>query len=327
MRKTLMAVSALTMIFSAQIQAQDVRNMTLRFASTSPQGTPQYEGMSVFKDLVETRSEGNIKIQLFPNGVLGGDSQVLSSLQGGIIDMMVWNAGNLSNIVPDFAIFDFPFIFDDAEEVDEIVDGDTGSLLLSKLENHQLVGLAYWEQGFRYLTNRSRPIEDLEDLRGLNIRVQETPLFMDMWSALGANPVPMAFTELYTAMETGAVDGQENPAPLIMAAKFNEVQEYLTVTRHNYNPQVVLIGKPTWNKLNESERDLIQQAAFDARIEQREVSRQADEEALNALASMGMSVNYLDEEQVLEFRQAVEPVIEKYSARIDNIVLNNFLIR
>ncbi|RIA20509.1 tripartite ATP-independent transporter DctP family solute receptor [Ectopseudomonas oleovorans] len=307
---TLLLASSMT--FAAEYNAR-----TIKFAATSPKGTPPAIGMELFAEKVAERSGGKIKVRTFPNGVLGGDVQVLSSLQGGVVEMMTWNAGLMLNHVTDFGILDFPFLYTDTAKVDAMLDGEVGKMLTDQLPQHDLVGLAFWELGVRNLTNNKRPVEKMEDIAGLKVRAQQSPLFLDVWSALGANPTPLPFTEVHTALETGTVDGQENPAALILASKFNEVQKYLSLTHHNYNPQIVLIGKGFWDKLNDDEKKLLTDVAMEVRLEQRRISREADSKAIAELEASGMKVNELPDAEVARIQEKIKPVVDKYAAKIN----------
>lgn len=307
---TLLLASSMT--FAAEYNAR-----TIKFAATSPKGTPPAIGMELFAEKVAERSGGKIKVRTFPNGVLGGDVQVLSSLQGGVVEMMTWNAGLMLNHITDFGILDFPFLYTDTAKVDAMLDGEVGKMLTDQLPQHDLVGLAFWELGVRNLTNNKRPVEKMEDIAGLKVRAQQSPLFLDVWSALGANPTPLPFTEVHTALETGTVDGQENPAALILASKFNEVQKYLSLTHHNYNPQIVLIGKGFWDKLNDDEKKLLTDVAMEVRLEQRRISREADSKAIAELEASGMKVNSLPDAEIARIQEKIKPVVDKYAAKIN----------
>lgn len=316
MKMKLTALAAL--LFASSLSfAAEYNSHTIKFAATSPKGTPPAIGMELFAKKVSERSGGKIKVRTFPNGVLGGDVQVLSSLQGGVIEMMTWNAGLMLNHVTDFGILDFPFLYTDTAKVDAMLDGEVGKMLTDQLPQQNLVGLAFWELGVRNLTNNKRPVAKLEDIAGLKIRAQQSPLFLDVWSALGANPTPLPFTEVHTALETGTVDGQENPAALILASKFNEVQKYLSLTHHNYNPQIVLIGKTFWDTLNDDEKKLISEVAMEVRLEQRQISREADSKAIAELEASGMTVNALPDEEVARIQEKIRPVVDKYAAKIN----------
>ena len=312
-----LAFIAVLLLSSSLSLAADYNTRVIKFAATSPKGTPPAIGMELFAKKVAERSDGKIKVRTFPNGVLGGDVQVLSSLQGGVVEMMTWNAGLMINHVTDFGILDFPFIYTDTAKVDAMLDGEVGKMLTDQLPKNNLVGLAFWELGVRNLTNNARPVGTLEDIAGLKIRAQQSPLFLDVWRALGANPTPLPFTEVNTALETGTVDGQENPAALILASRFNEVQKYLSLTRHNYNPQIVLISKTFWDTLNPDEQQLLGEVAQEVRLEQRRISREADIKAIAELRSSGMQVNDLPPAEIARIQAKIRPVVDKYAAQIN----------
>ena len=222
-------VSALVgsaVLLSGQASAQ-VSERTLRWAQQNSMEHPQGLGAKKFADLVEQKSGGKIKVRVFPGGQLGGDLQNVSALQGGTLDLMVLNAGLLVGIVKDFAVLDLPFLFNTAEEADAVVDGPVGTKLFENLPDKGLVGLGYFELGFRNVTNSKRPIVKAEDFQGIKLRVLQSPLFIDLFNTLGANTVAMPFPEVYTALEQRVIDGQENPVTVIFDTKFQEVQKYL----------------------------------------------------------------------------------------------------
>ncbi|WP_077966045.1 TRAP transporter substrate-binding protein [Ensifer adhaerens] len=294
----------------------EIRDQTIKFASANNKGHPQVTGMEKFAELVKDKSGGKIEVKLFPGGTLGGDVQTVSALQGGVIEMTVLNAGILANNVKQFGAVDLPFLFDSGAEADKVMDGAFGDSLLKLLPDTGLVGLGYWELGFRNLTNNRHPVTKLEDIKGLKIRTIQSPIPIELFNTLGANAVPLPYTELYTALETGTVDGQENPAANILNAKFYEVQKYMTLTRHQYNPQIVLVSKKFWDGLNDEEKTVLQTAATEARDYQRKVSREADAAALEEIRKTGMEVSEFSPEETQKLRDAVKPVIEKFSAEI-----------
>ncbi|PJR15689.1 TRAP transporter substrate-binding protein [Sinorhizobium meliloti] len=294
----------------------EIRDQTVKFASANNKGHPQVTGMEKFAELVKEKSGGKIEVKLFPGGTLGGDVQTISALRGGVIEMTVLNAGILASNVKEFGAVDLPFLFDSSEEADKVMDGPFGTGLMERLPDTGLVGLAYWELGFRNLTNNRHPVTKLEDIKGLKIRTIQSPIPVELFNALGANAVPLPYTELYTALETGTVDGQENPSANIINAKFYEVQKYMTLTRHQYNPQIVLVSKKFWDGLNDEEKAVLQQAAVEARDFQRKVSREQDAAALEEIRKTGMEVSELSPEETQKLRDAVKPMIEKFSADI-----------
>jgi tripartite ATP-independent transporter DctP family solute receptor len=305
----------LVMIAGSAAQAE-IRPQEVKFAGANSKGHPQVIGMEKFAEIMAAKSGGKIKINLFPGGVLGGDVQTVSALQGGVVQMLVLNAGILQNVVKPFASVDLPFLFDSPQQADKVMDGPFGAHLDAMLPEKGLVSLGYWELGFRNLTNGRRAVAKLEDLKGLKIRIIQSPLMVDLWSALGTNPVPMAYTELYTALETKTVDGQENPYANIVNAKFYEVQKFLSNTRHQYNPQIVIISKKYWDTLNADEQKAFKEGAAEARTFQRKVSRDQDSENLKKLKELGMTVTDLTPAELDKFKAAVKPVIDKYTNEV-----------
>jgi TRAP-type transport system periplasmic protein len=210
---------AAALAFAGAVVAAQAQTKTIKFANQNAKGHPVVMGMDKFAELVEARSGGKLKVNVFPGGALGSDQANVSALQGGTLEMAAMNSGIFASVVKEFAVYDFPFLFGNAKEADAVVDGPFGTMLHRKLEDKGLVGLAYYELGFRQLTNSKRPIAKVEDIAGLKLRVIPNPINIDWVTALGANPTPLPFPELYAALEQKAVDGQENPVATIQGAK------------------------------------------------------------------------------------------------------------
>jgi TRAP-type transport system periplasmic protein len=314
MIKTLVAAAALAALGIAS--AQDIKERTIKFATQNPKGHPLVTGIEKFAEIVAAKSGGKIKVNAFPGGVLGGDQANVSALQGGTLEMVTMNSGILANQVKEFAIYDFPFQFANAKEADAVVDGPFGKMMHDKLQDKGLVGLAYWELGFRNLTNSKRPINKVEDLSGLKIRVIPNPINLDWVRALDANPTPMAFPEVYAALESKALDGQENPLNVILANKFPEVQKHLALTNHVYNPQSVIISKKFWDTLSAAEKKIIGDAAIEAGKVQRQASRDAAGGTLDQLKKAGMQVTELPPAELDKLRDKMRPVIAKYAVTV-----------
>jgi tripartite ATP-independent transporter DctP family solute receptor len=302
-------------LLSGQASAQ-TSERTLRWAQQNSLEHPQGQGARKFAELVEQKSGGKIKVRIFPSGQLGGDLPTVSALQGGTIDLTVLNAGLLVGIVKEFAVVDLPFLFNNPEEADAVVDGPVGRKLFDTLPEKGLVGLGYFELGFRNVTNSKRPITKWEDFSGIKLRVLQSPLFIELFNTLGANTIAMPFPEVYSAMEQKVIDGHENPFTVIFDSKFQEVQKYLSVTRHIYNPQSVLISKKTWDKLSDEEKKIIQTSLDEAKVYQRQVSREKAVQALEGLKKAGMQVNEVSPQEIARIREKIKPVIEKYSKEI-----------
>jgi tripartite ATP-independent transporter DctP family solute receptor len=262
--KLLAAALAVTLLPVAAAQAQ-ISERAVKFATQNPKGHPITNGMEKFAEIVAAKVRREDQGELFPGGVLGGDAPNISALQGGTLEMVVMNAGILAQQVKDFEVFDFPFMFATTAEADAVVDGPFGRMLLDKLDAKNIHGLAYWELGFRSITNSKRAITKVEDIAGLKLRVIPNAINVDWVSALGANPTPMAFPEVYAGLEQKAIDGQENPLTVINANKFYEVQKFVTLTNHQYNPQAVIVSKKLWDALSNDEKKIFSDAAHGSR--------------------------------------------------------------
>ncbi|WP_253262155.1 TRAP transporter substrate-binding protein [Ramlibacter montanisoli] len=295
------------------VQAQ---TRTIKFANQNAKGHPIVLGMEKFAELVEKNSAGRLKVQVFPGGALGSDQANVSALQGGTLEMASMNSGIFASVVKDFEIYDFPFLFGNPKEADAVVDGPFGKSLHAKLADKGMVGLAYYELGFRNLTNSKRPITKVEDIAGLKLRVIPNPINVDWVTALGANPTPLPFPELYAALEQKAVDGQENPVATIRGAKLYEVQKHLALTNHQYNPQSVVISKKFWDTLSDADKKVLQDAANESSTYQREQSRAAQASILEELKKNGMQVTELAPAEVAKLRDKMKPVIAKHSASV-----------
>jgi tripartite ATP-independent transporter DctP family solute receptor len=310
--KTILASVAL--VACSLASAQEVK--TIKFATQNPKGHPLVAGMEKFKELVEARSGGTLKVNLFPGGTLGSDQANVSALQGGTLEMVTMNSGILANQVKEFAIWDFPFMFGNAREADAIMDGPFGQKMHARLEAKGLIGLAYYELGFRSITNSKRAINKVEDLEGLKLRVIPNPINVDWVKALGANPTPLPFPEVYGALEQKAIDGQENPVSVINANKFYEVQKHIVLSNHQYNPQSVMVSKKFWDRLSASEKKIVADAARESSRHQREVNRSQIAGALDNLKKNGMQVSEFPAAELGKLRDKLRPVTAKYAVNV-----------
>ena len=292
-----------------------VNEHTFRISIAGAPGHPSVMGAEKWAELLKEKSGGKLTLKVFPNGVLGGDVQVLSAVQGGTIDFTSMNSGILQTQVKEFAIFDFPFMFESGREADPILDGPFGKKLADLLPAKNLYNLAYWELGFREMTNGKHPVNKMEDISGLKIRVIQSPIYIDTFNALGANAVPMPFTEVYTALEQKIIDGQENPFSVIETSKLNEVQKHLTITNHIYNPQSVLASKKKFDALTKDEQALLMSTLAEATKWQRENSRKLAEDSLANLKKT-MQVTTLSPEELAKIRAKIKPVIDKFAANV-----------
>ncbi len=309
--KSLIATVALAAMGVASAQEK-----TIKFANQNVAGHPIVQGMEKFKEIVEKNSGGKIKVNLFPGGTLGSDQANVSAIQGGTLEMASMNSGIFASQVKDFAVFDFPFMFASGKEADTVVDGAFGKKMHAKLEEKGLIGLAYYELGFRNLTNGKRAINKVSDIEGLKLRVIPNPINVDWVKALGANPTPLPWPEVYAALEQGAVDGQENPVATINGAKLYEVQKHLALTGHQYNPQSVVISKKFWDTLNAAEKKILSDAATESAKFQRATARTLEASLLENLKKNGMQVTTLPAPEMAILRDKMKPVIAKHGEPI-----------
>lgn len=301
-----LAVSALPL-------AAEIEPVNLRLAHVVNEQDGFHAAATKFKELVGERSGGAISVEIFPNATLGDERTLLEGMQIGTVDMGVITNGPVSNFLEDMAVFELPFLFPSAEKAYEVLDGPIGQELLDRLSEVNLKGLAYAERGFRNLTNSERPVRSPEDIDGLKIRVMENPVYIDTFRELGADAIPMAWTEALTAMQQGTIDGQENPVGVVYSFKLNETQTNMTMTRHSYAPAIFVMGMPVWQKLSPEAQEIVVQAAQDAAEYERALNAEQQSEQLQALRDSGMEI--VDDADLSAFSEAVAPVYEKYGAK------------
>lgn len=291
-RRTLVA-SAAALLLAAPFAclAQDIKPRLIRFGYGLNEQSNQGRAAKVFAQEVEKASAGKMKVRAIGAAALGPDVQMQQALIGGAQEMMVGSTATLVGITREMALWDTPFLFANAKEADAALDGAIGQKVMDKLQDKGLVGLVYWENGFRNLTNSKRPITKLEDLEGIKLRVMQNNVYLDSFKTLGANGMPMPFSELFSALETKTVDGQENPFNTILSSKFYEVQKYVSVTNHVYSPWIVLVSKKWWDGLSKAEQKVLLDAAKISRDFERKDTREEAAKALADLKGKGMLVN------------------------------------
>ena len=296
------------LVATGAAQAQDFKPRIVRFGYGLVDNSNQGRAARMFAQEVEKATGGKMKVRAIGNASLGSDTQMQQALIGGAQEMMVGSTATLVGLVPEMAVWDTPFLFSNAKEADVVLDGPVGDKLKAKLEAKGMVGLVYWENGFRNLTNSKRPVAKLEDLNDIKLRVMQNNVFLDSFKALGANAVPLPFSELFTALETRAVDGQENPYNTIVSSKFYEVQKYLTVTNHVYSPWIVTVSKKWWDGLSAAEKKVLQDAAIKSRDFERKDTREEAAKALADLKGKGMQVNELSAAEANRMREKLVSV-------------------
>jgi len=302
--------------------AQEIR---AKFGTSLPDSHPQTLGARKFAELVEARTGGRIKVTVYPAGQLGNDVQMQGALQGGTQEFTAPSTATLTGLVKEFGVLGLPFSFGSEKEADMVLDGPFGRKLLGKLQDKGLVGLAFWENGFRNVTNSKRPIARAEDIAGLKIRTMQNSLYIDMFGGLGANAVPMAVTELFTALESKAVDAQENPYTVVHAQKFYDVQKYLSTTGHAYDALVLLASKKFWDRLSAADQKAVQEAAVEATAFERKTSRELNARLREELVKLGMQINEVSLQEKSRMREKLQPVIAKHMAGAGDEIGREFL--
>ncbi len=323
-RAAWLALGLAAALGSTIAQAQDVKPRLIRFGYGLSQDSVQGRAANFLAEELARLSGGKLKLKTFGDASLGNDTQMQNALVGGAQEMMVGSTTTLVGVVRDFGIYDLPFLFNDEREADAVLDGPFGQQLLKKLDDKGLVGLVYWENGFRNLTNSKHPVASLEDFQGIKLRVMQNPVYLDVFNSFGANAVPMPFAELFTALETKTVDGQENPVTTIQTSKFYEVQKYLSLTRHVYTPWVVLASKKWWSGLSADERELILKAAIASRDFERKDNREQGAKALAFVKDKGMAVNEVPAEQLERMREKAQPAVDKFAAEVGPELIQAF---
>jgi len=316
-RRAVLAVAGAA-VFSAALPAlaQDIKPRLIRFGYGLNEQSNQGRASKVFADAVEKASGGKMKVRTIGASALGPDVQMQNSLIGGAQEMMVGSTATLVGITKEMALWDTPFLISNAKEADALLDGPIGDKIRAKLQDKGLVGLAYWENGFRNLTNSKRAITKVEDLDGIKLRVMQNNVFLSSFKTLGANAVPMAFSELFSALETNTVDGQENPFNTILSSKFYEVQKYMTVTNHVYSPWIVLVSKKWWDQLSKDEQKILSDAAKLSRDFERKDTREEASKAVADLKAKGMQVNELPPAESARMRDKLTRVYAQIGADI-----------
>lgn len=265
------------------------------------------EAVTFFAEKVEEYSDGSITISDFPDNQLGNDETRFEMTQTGECDISIGSTSSVANAYNDFYIYDVPFMFLNKKEVYDIgFNGEAGKEILKGLEGIGLKGLAFWENGFRNLTTSEKEIKGVADLKGLKIRTMENEIHLEAWKAMGANPTPMAFSELFTALQQGTVNGQENPIGIIVGNKFEEVQEYLVMTEHVYTPYYVVMNLEKYNALTPKQQEALNKAMAEATTYQYERSQAYEDSSLDGIEAAGCSVIKLTDEQKMEYKNAVE---------------------
>jgi TRAP-type transport system periplasmic protein len=307
------AIAAIALALPTLTLAQEIK---AKLGTSLPDSHPQTIGARKFAELADKKSNGRIKISVFSGATLGSDQQMQAALRGGTQEFTVPSTATLANLVKEFGVVGLPFSFASEKQADAVLDGAFGQGLLARLPEKDLVGLAFWENGFRNVTNSKRPITKADDIGGLKVRTMQNNLYIDLFNGLGANAVPMPVNELFTALETKAVDAQENPYTVVHAQKFYDVQKYLSTTGHAYDALVLIASKKFWDGLTPADQATLKAAAAEATVFQRQTSRELNGKLRAELTKLGMQINDVPDAERARMREKLTPVIAKHQAAV-----------
>jgi tripartite ATP-independent transporter DctP family solute receptor len=282
-------------------------------AHTTTEDHPYTLGMVRYAQLVQERTQGRVTIRIHHSRQLGDERQVVEGLQLGTVHLTVSSTGPLGGFVPDMNVLDLPFLFRDANHAYKVLDGEIGRTLLAKFDAVGIKGLAFWENGFRHITTSKKPVNRPSDLKGLKIRVMENRVHQAAFRQLGADATPMAWGEVFTSLQQGLLDAQENPIPIVSTFKLYEVQKYLTLTGHVYSPAPVLMSKKTWDRMPPDLQKILLDTAIEVAKVQRQINRTQEQKQLGDLKAKGMTI--IENPDRAAFREAMRPVVEQFQGQ------------
>jgi len=314
-----MKLKAIALVLAATglsaVQAQTV----LKIGYATTQASHYGVGSTAFCDDIEKGTQGRYKCQQFPSSALGGEREMIEAVQLGTLDLVNTSTGPVGNFVPEVKIVDIPFLFRDYDHARKVMDGPIGQDILTKFPAKGLVALAWTENGFRHMTNSKRAIVKPADASGLKMRTMENKVHMEGYRTFGIQPTPMAFPEVFGALQQGTVDGQENPIPVILASKFSQVQKHLSLTGHVYSPALIITSPRLMNKLSDADKKVFYEAAKHASVAQRKKVNEDENNGIAQLEKEGMSVVSKVDGQA--FRDALKPAYANYAKEFgaDNI--------
>ncbi len=318
MKKTVLAsVIASAFFISGNAAAQQ----TLQLAHNAAEGNPKWDASELFAELVEEGTNGELIVDVGGNAQYGDDMEAITQMRMGTLAFSTNSQGATSSVVPQFSVLGLPFLFNSLPSAWKVMDGEVGDELKRLSEEKGLVLLALWDNGIRHVSNNVRPIETPDDLEGLKIRTPPDEMTVDIFEALGANPTPMNFSELYIALEQGVVDGQENPLMNIYSSKLHEVQDYISLTGHKYESTPLLMSKMVWDSLSPEHQEVIQQAAIEAGEFNRQASLEADDTLRSAMEEAGVAFNQVNPEPFIEATSSVyDQWAEEYPELVEMVV-------
>lgn len=317
----------LTLILGAALALSSnvaLAQVKAKIGHAMPETHPQAAAMNKFAELANAYTKGNVAVQAYHGGALGSDEKQLQAVQSGTQEFYIGTLAPLSTRVKEVQVWDLPFMFQNEKEVYAVLDGASSKKIFEKIEPAGLVGLTWTGMGFRNLSNSKRSVNKLEDVAGLKIRVMANPVALETWKTIGANAVPMAFAEVFPALEIKALDGQENPLVHMYSNKMQEVQKFISVTNHVYTPVALVASKKFWDTLSPADKTAIQKAATEAGLLQRKLLDEADNDVVTKFKAAGVTMNNVSPAELARIQEKVKPVVAKFSPIIGEDFVKGF---
>lgn len=309
MKSIVKLLASTAIVLVAGLTSAQAQNVTFRSADVHPEDYPTVQAVKYMGDILDKETKGRLSVKVFPSGQLGSEKDTIQQTQFGVIDLDRISLAPMNNVVPETRIPSLPYLFRSVDHMHKVLDGAIGDEILAAFTPHGMIGLAFYDSGARSFYNSKRPIKTLADMKGMKIRVQESDLFIDLVKALGANPTPMPYGEVYSGLQTGVVDGAENNWPSYQSSHHYEVAKYMTLDEHVMVPEVLVMSKKTWDKLSKDDQALIRKAAKESVAKMRELWTAEEKKAREIVEKAGVQVNEVDK---AEFEKAVQPMFAKY---------------
>lgn len=304
-------------VSQAATAASEEKSYTLKFQHLGVEGDAYDLGAKRFKELAEEYSGGSLTIELYSNGELASGANAVQSVQMGTLDIVAESSMTEANFIPSFDVLNLPFLFENLDQVWAVLDGPLGEELKADAEASGFKVLCFWDNGFRNVSNNTRAINSVADVAGLKIRVPENSVFVDTWETLGAIPTPMAWSEVYSALQLGTIDGQENPNGHMQSYNLTEIQKYFAITNHVYTAEPVIMNLNVFNKLSDNQKEALMKAAAESATYEREQREKINDETLQWISDQGVEITYPD---IDGFRDKVAPIYEEYGAKYSDLL-------
>ena len=324
MKKSMLKKIVVALAFGALTTGSALAAVTGKVGHAMPESHPQAAAMNKFVELSAKYTNNNVQLKAFHSAVLGSDEKQLQAVQAGTQEFYIGTLAPFSTRVKEVQVWDLPFMFANTKEVYALLDGASSKKIFKMIEPTGVHGLMWTGMGFRNLSNSKRPVTKLEDIAGLKIRVMANPVALETWKTLGANAVPMAFSEVFTALEIKAIDGQENPLVHMYANKMQEVQKYISLTNHVYTPVALVVSKKFWDGLSDADKQGVQKAADEAKILQRQLLEAGDKEVIGKFGTAGVKVDAVPPAELAKIQDKVKPVVTKFAPQIGEDFIKEF---